>query len=360
MNKFKSVLKMIGIAVGALLMLFAAYFIYLFVSYERIEDRLNVGINAPLSGSNLNVAKKGTEYTITTFNIGFGAYSKDFDFFMDGGKKSWAESKESVRELTEGAADCINRLEPDIALFQEVDFDSTRSYHVNQVKMLGNAFPDYNYTFALNYNSPFLLYPLYQPHGASKAGLVSMSTFAIKECIRRSLPISESVKKIIDLDRAYTVNRIPAENGKELVVINIHMSAYGSDENVRSGQTGMLRDEIEAEYQKGNYVIVGGDFNHDLKLKEDKPAVFWAHFYDRNLLPEHFSFAIDSFSDVDLQEMENTCRDSGVPYDPETTYTVTVDGFIISDNIEITDYENLQTGYEYSDHNPVVMKFKLK
>ena len=47
-------------------------------------------------------------------------------------------------------------------------------------------------------------------------------------------------------------------------------------------------------------------------------------------------------------------------YVPDVTYTVTLDGFILSDNMECISYENINTGYSYSDHDPVYMKFKLK
>lgn len=33
---------------------------------------------------------------------------------------------------------------------------------------------------------------------------------------------------------------------------------------------------------------------------------------------------------------------------------------IISDNIECISYENIDTGYSYSDHDPVYVKFKLQ
>ena len=42
------------------------------------------------------------------------------------------------------------------------------------------------------------------------------------------------------------------------------------------------------------------------------------------------------------------------------TYTVTLDGFIISDNLECLSYENINSGYSCSDHDPVYLKFKLK
>ena len=45
---------------------------------------------------------------------------------------------------------------------------------------------------------------------------------------------------------------------------------------------------------------------------------------------------------------------------PGKTYVVTLDGFIISDNVEMTSYEVADTGFAYSDHQPVIMKFMLK
>ena len=54
-----------------------------------------------------------------------------------------------------------------------------------------------------------------------------------------------------------------------------------------------------------------------------------------------------------------TCRNCDVPY-KEGNFTIIVDGFIVSDNVTVTSLENVVTGFVYSDHNPVVMKFKLK
>ena len=47
-----------------------------------------------------------------------------------------------------------------------------------------------------------------------------------------------------------------------------------------------------------------------------------------------------------------------ISYEKGVTYTVIVDGFLISDNIKAS-AENLDAGFTYSDHNPVVMEFVL-
>ena len=54
-----------------------------------------------------------------------------------------------------------------------------------------------------------------------------------------------------------------------------------------------------------------------------------------------------------------TCRACNVPYQKGLNYTVTVDGFIVTDNVEAT-ARNIDADFQYSDHNPVALEFKLK
>jgi len=360
MGNFANILKIIGIVLGSVILLALAYALYVFIDYHRLEDHLSVPVSSNRSGTETLPANTGEELTIVTYNIGFGSYDPAFTFFMDGGKSSWGKSKESVINMVNGAGNLAMSAEPDIVCFQEIDVDGTRSYHVNQLGILQSIFADFDSAFGQNYDSPFLLYPFYQPHGANKAGIGTFSRFGITASERRSLPISTSLSKLVDLDRCYTISRIPVSNGKELIVINLHMSAYGSSPEVRDGQTNMLKADMEKEYAAGNYVIACGDFNHDLKLKEDIETYSWAHYYDRTKIPEHFGFVIDTLSDEEKSAMPNTCRDSGVVYDPASTYTVTLDGFIVSDNIKPVSYETKTSGFLYSDHEPVVMSFILE
>ena len=59
------------------------------------------------------------------------------------------------------------------------------------------------------------------------------------------------------------------DNGKYLVIFQLHMSAYGNSDKIRKGQIRMLSADMKKEYEAGNYVLCGGDFNHDLKAAED-------------------------------------------------------------------------------------------
>lgn len=360
----KTVARTAGVLVGALVLAVAAYAAYLVLSYRRLPDKLELPVT--IAGDGMpqeSPLRPGQEYDIVTYNIGFGAYTPQFSFFMDGGKSAVAESRESVQSTVCGAASYVSEtLSPDFVLWQEVDLDSTRSYHVNEFEEIREFFGEYCMTFAENYDSAFLFYPPAEPHGKSNAGLAVMSRYMIESALRRSLPISTSFSKFLDLDRCYSINRIPVEGGKYLCIINLHMSAYGNSDEIRRAQIAMLREDMRREYAAGNYVICGGDFNHDLKALTDDGSEreSWAYPLPREELPEGFRFCLDDLSDGERAAMHDSARNADEAYNPETTYTVTLDGFIISDNVSCIWYENVDLQYLYSDHDPVYMRFVLQ
>lgn len=356
--------RTVGALVGVLALVVAVYFAYVVLSYKRLPDNLELTITNTRDGESAQSSVQvGQEYGIVTYNIGFGAYTPQFSFFMDGGEFSVAESEESVLSTVRGAASYVaGTIDPDFVLWQEVDLDSTRSYHVDEYEEIQEFYKDYCMTFAVNYDSAFLFYPLTQPHGKSKAGLAVMSQYPIESALRRSFPISSSFSKFLDLDRCYSINRIPVEGGKYLCLINLHMSAYGNSDEIRQGQVAMLCEDMRKEYMAGNYVVCGGDFNHDLKVLTDDGSEreSWAFPFPREQLPEGFRFCLDDFSDQERAAMHDSARNADEAYNPETTYTVTLDGFIISDNVKCTWYENVDLQYRYSDHDPVYMRFVLQ
>ena len=357
----KKVFKGIGIGalitIGLLILIVIGYVLYVVLSYSRLEDKLPLDID---NGAEQSAVSLDTEYTIVTQNLGFGAYTADFTFFMDGGTESRAKSRESVISCINQGSDKVKESDPDFILVQEVDLDSTRSHHVDQYKMLRKSFSGYSSCYAQNYDSAYLFWPLYSPHGASKSSLATFSRFDITSSLRRSLPISESFSKFLDLDRCYSVSRIKVEDGKELVIYNVHSSAYGGSDEIRAAQMTMLLGDMESEYKKGNYVICGGDFNHDFtgdsvqKLNGESADFGWAQPFPTEFIPEGFSRCINYKDGV----LAPTCRNCDIPY-KEGNFVLIVDGFIISDNVECVEIENVQTGFEYSDHMPVVMTFKL-
>lgn len=354
----KKLFKIILIIFAALIVIAGGYCAYVFIDYYRLEDNLELEVKSPVTGE----AALGEEYSILSHNVGFGAYSDDYSFFLDGGVYSRAFSKDAVLKNLGGALDEITKLSPDLLLLQEVDIDSTRSYHVDQRELVYAALPDYASIFAQNYDSPYLLYPFSSPHGKSVAGLMTLSAFQMDSALRRSLPVETGFMKLLDLDRCYSVARIPAENGKALCVYNLHLSAYSSDGSIAVEQLELLLADMVEEYEAGNYVIAGGDFNKD--LLGNSPEIFggtggedqvWAQPFPFDMLPEGFSLIAPL--DEENPVASNRCADA--PYDPALAFRLTLDGFIVSDNVEVVSSAVIDQGYKFSDHNPVTMTFRL-
>lgn len=354
----KKIIKRILQVLGVVVLVVACYAAYVFVSYSRIEDNQKLKVNAISE----NVAQLGTSYRITSANIGFGAYSDDYSFFMDGGESSRAVSKEAVQTNVNGEVDAVSELDPDILLFQEVDTDGTRSYHVNEYSMIKKELKEYSSVFAQNYDSAYLFYPLTQPHGKNQSGMAAFTNFEVTSALRRSLPIETGFTKFLDLDRCYFKERIPVESGKELVVYNLHLSAYTSNEDTANNQLKMLFKDMQKEYDKGNYIVGGGDFNKD--LLEDSYSIFqqgeqtsdnWAKPIPKELIPDDFDIVVP----YDEKDPIPTCRNADQPYS-EDDFVLTVDGFICSKNVKVEYSNAVNTEFKYSDHNPVYMDFVLE
>lgn len=349
------------IGLGVLLVLLLAvggYVAYVCIDYHRIPDGERL---TPLHISQRR-AEAGTEYRALTWNIGFGAYEDDFGFFMDGGTESWAWSEERLKENLDEIAEHITQADADIYLLQEIDFDSTRTYHVDEREWLYAAGRDCSGVFAANYDSPFLLYPFDQPHGASRSGLMTLAEFAISGAVRRSLPVETGFSKFLDLDRCYSVTRVLVENGRQLCIYNLHLSAYTSDGTIADEQLELLLADMQAEYEKGNYVLGGGDFNKDLLpggstqyFGVDTGDYTWAQAIRADLIEKT---EMQLIAPVDGENPVASCRNADGPYTAEQL-RLTVDGFLVSPNVEIVTAEVVDLQFECSDHNPVMLTFRL-
>ena len=366
----KRALKITGITLLAAVLLVVlagvGYVLYVVFEYDRIEDNTVLAVEGA-EGLPATL-QKNKDYVAVTYNIGFGAYSPDFSFFMDSGemldgtvvtgKYGKAIDKQHVLDDVNGAIGVLNSMNADFILLQEVDTEADRSYDVNQYELLTNGLTgDYCSTFAVNFHSAYLMYPLNDHHGKSTAGIATYSKYAISSAVRRSYPIDTGFAKFFDLDRCFAVNRLAVEDGKELVLVNSHMSAYDEGGTIRERQLAMLNEFMAAEYAKGNYVIVGGDFNHELAsslgtFPTEQKTPTWAYPLTSDMVGENFRV-------VASKEGTGTCRAAEIPYTPGVNYLTVLDGFIVSDNVVTVAIENIDTGFAYSDHNPVKFAFRL-
>lgn len=353
--------------ITTLALVVGGYVLYMQHQYYRIPDhqKLTIGNNQAAT------LTTGKVYTATTYNVGFGAYNHQFSFFMDAGelksgtktrgKYGTARSKAVVLTDTKGVERVMHAQQADFMLFQEIDTNSTRSKHVNQVRMVENKFHGYGHVFANNFHSAFLMWPLTDPHGSVQSGLLTLSRYHIGSATRRQYPVTNSfISKFTDLDRCFAVTTIPVTNGKQLLLINSHMSAYDKGGKMRKAQMKLLNAVIKRAYLAGNYVIVGGDYNH--ALGKD----MLTHFASQEKVPDWVSVLDQSmvakgFTMVKAQNRETvpTVRSTDLAYRSGVNYLTVCDGFLVSNNVTAT-ATNINTDFDYADHNPVKLTFILK
>ncbi|MBR6950141.1 MAG: endonuclease/exonuclease/phosphatase family protein [Oscillospiraceae bacterium] len=356
--KAKTIVRIVLILLLALILAVISYVAYVLIDYHRLPDwqRLEVVDNPS------RVMDTETPYSILSWNIGFGAYSQDFSFFMDGGKHSRAYSEEEVLTNVSAVSDLVVREDPDLIVFQEVDVDATRSWHVNEAELLTSASAGCGYVEAVNYDSPYLMYPIFRPHGKSLSELLTVTSFSAESAGRRSLPVEDGFRKLIDLDRCYSVTDIPVANGRTLRLYNLHLSAYTSDGSIATDQLRQLISDMSQAYAAGNYAIAGGDFNKD--LLGNSSEVFgvsgkdysWSQAFPIELLPKNLTLQVP----FDASSPVPSCRNCDIGYEPGVTFVLTVDGFLTTPNVRVSDCRVIDDSFLHSDHNPVSMTFTLK
>lgn len=347
----KKVLKIIGIVLACILgfvLLFAAVIaITEFKPAEREAVEFKTG------------AKKldKSDLTLVSWNIGYAGLDKDADFFMDGGKEVNPESKARVKANMEGIQSTLDTFDADFYYLQEIDHNSSRTRFIDQTKFF---LSDLNSNaYARNFKTLWIPYPL-PMLGKLDSGIFTASDYAFDSADRISLPCPFSwPMSMFNLKRCLLVTYVPIEGQDNyLVLINLHLEAFDSGEG-KIAQTKALLGVIEEEYNKGNYVIAGGDFNQRFPGAEEKypqsddPIVWCPGSLDADALPEGWQYAYD-LTNPSCRSMEKALTDAS------THQFYLIDGFILSPNIELVSVETIQKNFEYTDHNPVRMKVTLK
>lgn len=315
-----------------------------------------------------------TQITILTFNTGYASLSQTEDFVMDGGEKAKMDSKDEVEDNIDGIKSILSRESADIYLLQEVDTDSKRSYNINQYDIYKELIGSPS-AFAYNYRSIFVPFPLNpsQMMGKVNSGITTFSSYETTEATRIQLPGSFPWPvRLANLKRALLITRHPIENStSELVVINVHLSAY-DDGSMRKQEMEALQAIMLEEYELGNYVVVGGDFNQSFPeaLSEYNSLTDYQYNEPYDLIQKDLweAFPLDPLwfnnnqFDLVVDASTPTCRLLHQPYDTvnlNNNQYYLIDGFIVSDNIQIDDVETIDEDFKYSDHNPVKIIIRL-
>jgi len=290
------------------------------------------------------------------WNIGYAGLDASMDFFYDGGEQM-RPSREGVDRNLKGIKSALQEYGAyDFILLQEVDINSKRSYHNNQVEAIAEEFPAYQTFTGINYKVFFVPIPISNPMGQVESGLLSLSKHTPTTVDRYSFPGNYSwPMSLFMLDRCFMVQRHPLSNGHELLIVNTHNSAY-DDGSLRSQQMTYLRDFLLNEYKQGNHLIVGGDWNQTpFGFKPELPS----HLFDTiNLTYVDEGFPEPGWNWA-FDPTLPTNRRVSVPYDRSTSLTTVIDYYLLSPNISIEQVKTVDTDFQISDHQAVRLQVRL-
>lgn len=346
-------IKIAAIILAVPVLLFAAFLAWATIGDYRPEEKTAPGV----SGTGIDAGPDDSVFSIITWNIGYFGLGKECDFFYDGGKMTRPAKTDYERYSASALNYLKDNKKTDFYFFQEVDFDSKRSYSDDQLARLQAVFPGMESVSAINYKVAFVPVPLSHPLGKVNSGLVSFMKYRPVENTRYSFPTGYSWPVgLFQLDRCFLLSRIALPFGKELILINTHNEAF-DDGSQRTKQLAVLRELMLAEYGKGNYVVVGGDWNqnpvgytierftNDDLRRRIEPAI------EPDFLPAGWQWVFDPALP--------TNRDVIAPYEHGKTLTTIIDFFVVSPNVEVLEIKTDDLGFEWCDHQPVEMTFRL-
>ncbi|MDC1369872.1 hypothetical protein N8301_04630, partial [Cyclobacteriaceae bacterium] len=115
-------------------------------------------------------------------------------------------------------------------------------------------------------------------------------------------------------------------------------------------------------YEKGNYVVVGGDWNQNPPgVSNDEVSIaagvlpstsYKPSQIDEKFMPGNWQWVFDP--------TVPTSRSLVDVLDYGRTSVALIDYYLISPNIEAIEVKGFNLKFQYSDHNPVMMNIRLK
>jgi len=347
MRILRTVIYVLLVPIGAFLL----FLLYASVDDFKPDEQINM-----FSAEQTNTLSDSSELNLLIWNIGYAGLDASMDFFYDGGKQI-RPSEERVNSNLEAIRNILTPYKGyDFIMLQEVDTDSKRSYHINQSEIISQDFQGYQSFTGTNYEVFFVPIPVSSPMGKVQSGLMTMTTHNPSTVDRYSFPGNFAwPMSLFMLDRCFLVQRHPVSDGNELLIVNTHNSAY-DDGTLRKQQMAYLKDFLMDEYQQGNYLIVGGDWNQS---PNGFPPELPSHLFDTISL----AYVEKDFPEPDWKWAFDptlpTNRRVSTPYERSTTLTTVIDYFLLSPNISVVDVKTVDLDFRFSDHQPVHMRAKL-
>ncbi|OON99708.1 MAG: hypothetical protein ATN35_11280 [Epulopiscium sp. Nele67-Bin004] len=345
MEKF---LNKMTIAIGIVLVILSLILLGYLGFLTIYEYKPNQFLYITTENNQNEVVPLETPLTITTLNLGFGAYEPEFSYFFEDGEMTQAKNLDTIIDNLSMSLDAVLGTRPDIVLVQEVDSRATRSHYTSQISMIDRVLSSHSSSYTPIFVQKWLAYPFDDMHGITNSGTLTLTSHYISESLRVALPSSEvswPMNIVSSVDPALTIHRMPTEGDRELVVIHLHLLDYsgGVDRTLFIQMLEVLEEIIMEEYSmKGNYVIVGGDFGYILENIVTDEEVS-NHTANKLLDLYEFKWLIDTSKPTTVID--------------DKFYITS--GFLVSRNVDVYSIKTIDTGLEFSKGNPVSMTFEL-
>jgi endonuclease/exonuclease/phosphatase family metal-dependent hydrolase len=286
--------------------------------------------------------------TLCTWNMGYAGLGEESDFLSDGGRHVLPPSRVTVEKNLAGIKSVLREVQADIFLFQEVAQPGLLTYGVDMQHGVEAEFPGFARSFLPDAETR-LLPRRYSVHHGTEV----FSRYPVEKLGADLLP-GESRSLLGILRKTYGIQRFEIAGGmRRWSIMTVHLAAFDDDAAMRKQQLKQVIETAEREYKSGAHVIVGGDWNLRLTAtrfpdRTDPKFLFWVHDFPQEALPQGWHLAFDPKTP--------SVRTNYQPYQAGVNYVTIIDGFLVSPNVKIVSVAGRDTGFRFSDHQPVVLQ----
>jgi endonuclease/exonuclease/phosphatase family metal-dependent hydrolase len=206
----------------------------------------------PIKNNEVNDMAFFDQLRIMTWNIGYG-----YGLGSEGSSYTQLSRDEYMKKLNHMAS-VIKKYDPDILLIQEIDFDSKRSGHLNQVEFLSRNTQLKNFAYLSSWTAnyiPFPYTPISDHFGKMNSGGVVMTKFTINEHI--GLVHKKPANNPWWYNMFYLHRYTQMVKIGPIRVFNNHLEAF--DKENRQEQVKEITQWIDRF--KRDLVVFGGDLN---------------------------------------------------------------------------------------------------
>ncbi|MDB9527700.1 endonuclease/exonuclease/phosphatase family protein [Oscillatoria sp. CS-180] len=324
------------ILLGAGLLFVGVFFLWASSSRYSEEDyaRLETSDEYPLKTTT-------NEITVLSFNIGY----------LSGLTNNQAVNR--TQDLYDDNLDTVIKalkpLNPDILALQEIDFDSRRSFRVDQVKALNTVFEYPQQAIAINWDKRYVPFPSWSPtahFGEILSGQAILSRFPItrhERFVLEKVATNPFYFNALYLDRLAQVADVQIGD-QTLIVINLHLEAF--DRPTRQNQTEFVLALAE-QYAEQHPVLLVGDFNSALNRDDEGE-------------PRSIQTVLESSTFTPAVSAESWTQSEQFTFPSDSPQYKLDYIFYTPDSIELVDVDIPQTTAQASDHLPVLMRLRLR